>query len=419
MMGKLKIKTHPGVTGILFGMLILAFFMTGSTGCTKMDDYKKQFVKGDLIYPAKPDTILVYSGDYRVRLSSVLTSDPNIVKSHIYWDSRTDSMEVDVKRTQGADTISLIIKDLLEGSHTFEVVNEDAGGNRSVPLYAIGAVYGDKYRASLNNRPIASSSLDTGLQVHLSFASMDESAGPLLTELHYQKTNDDSASLIIGLDVTDTLLQDYKKGSSVVYRTYYLPDSLSIDTFKTAYDTYTPQIQNVWVDLTAKYLKNPGNPFYYSTWDGSRWGDLDQWVTTPNVKNAGGYGGYEVKNHSMIAMESGWGKSAITNGKIYQSVYLPYSGKWRMTVNMNDLNDQGRKYIIAAAGQSFPDIDHAEYQSLAYYEFSPNHGGDNISISFTISQPGYVTLGFLASMTDNGSFFEVNSLKLEYNYSNE
>jgi hypothetical protein len=90
-----------------------------------------------------------------------------------------------------------------------------------------------------------------------------------------------------------------------------------------------------------------------------------------------------------------------------------------MTVNMNDLNDQGRKYIIAAAGQSFPDIDHAEDQSLAYYEFSPNHGGDNISISFTISQPGYVTLGFLASMTDNGSFFEVNSLKLEYNYSNE
>jgi len=418
MMGKLKIKVRPGVAGILFTIFTLAVFMAGITGCTKMDDYKKQFVKGDLIYPAKPDTILVYSGDYRVRLSSVLTSDPNIIRSHIYWDSRTDSMAVDVKRTQGADTISLIINNLLEGSHTFEVVNEDASGNRSVPLYAIGSVYGDKYRASLNNRPIASSYLDTGLQVHLNFADMDHSAGPLLTELHYQKTNDDSVTLIIALDVTDTLLQDYKKGTSVVYRTYFRPDSLSIDTFKTAFETFTPSIENVWVDLTAKFLKNPGNPFYYTTWDGGRWGNLDQWITTPNVKNAGGYGGYEVKNHSMIAMESGWGKPAITNGKIYQTIYLPYSGKWRMTVNMNDLNDQGRKYIIAAAGQSFPDIDHAEDQSLAYYEFSPNHGGDDISITFDIAASGYVTVGFLASMTDNGSFFEVNNLKLEYNYSN-
>ena len=413
MIGKLNIKNgHFGALAFLIMLLVTV----GS--CTKMDDYKKDFVKGDLVYPAKPDTILVYSGDYRVLLKSVLTSDPNIVKSHIYWDSRTDSVDVDVHRTGASDTTSLVISELLEGAHTFELVNEDASGNRSVPVFAIGTVYGDKYRASLNNRPIESSFLDTGLQVHLKFADLDLSAGPVLTEVHYLKSDNDSVRFMIGVHQQDTLLKDYKKGSAVVYRTYYRPDSLCIDTFKTAYDTYTPAIENVWVDLTTKYLLNAGNPFYYDTWDGGRWGNLANWTTTPNVKNAGGYGGYEVKNHSMIAMESGWGKPAITNGKIYQSIYLPYGGKWRMTVNMNDLNDQGRKYIVAALGQNFPDIDHAEDQSLAYYEFSSNHGGDNISITFSIDTPGYVTLGFLASMTDNGSFYEVNYLKLEYNYSN-
>ncbi|QEC73714.1 hypothetical protein FSB73_20640 [Arachidicoccus ginsenosidivorans] len=95
-----------------------------------------------MVYPAKPDTILVYSGDYRVLLKSVLSSDPNIVKSHIYWDSRTDSVDVDVHRTGASDTTSLVISKLLEGAHTFELVNEDASGNRSVPVFAIGTVYG-------------------------------------------------------------------------------------------------------------------------------------------------------------------------------------------------------------------------------------------------------------------------------------
>ena len=402
----------------LYMLSVFCMLLLATAGCTKMDDYKKDFVKGDLIYPAKPDTVMIYSGDYRVLLKSVLTSDPNIIKSHIYWDSRTDSLEVNVHRSGTSDTISLIVNKLLEGSHTFEVVNEDAGGNRSVPVFAVGVAYGDKYLASLNNRPIESSFLDTALQVHLRFADIDLSAGPILTEIHYLKSDNDSAKIFMDVAATDTLLQDYKKGSSIIYRTYFRPDSVSIDTFKTVFDTYTPQIQDVWVDLTAKYLLNAGNPFYYSIWDGGRWGDLDQWTTTSNVKNAGGYGGYEVKNHSMIAMEAGWGKSAITNGKIYQSVYLPYSGKWRMTVNMNDLNDQGKKYIVAAQGKAFPDIEHVEDQSIANYEFSPNHGGDDISITFTIDTPGYVTLGFLANMTDNGSFFEVNYLKLEYNYNN-
>src|SRR5690606_8237105 len=112
----------------------------------------------------------------------------------------------------GSDTIRLVIDDLLEGAHTFEVVNEDGQGNRSVPVFTIGTVYGDKYRASLINRPIASSYLDTGLQMNLSFADMDLSNGPIGMELHYLKSGGVSSTLLIGMDVTDTLLLDYKKG---------------------------------------------------------------------------------------------------------------------------------------------------------------------------------------------------------------
>lgn len=399
---------------LLIVFLFTFFFLL--TGCSKMDEYKDKFVKADLVYPARPDTVIVFSGNKRVMVNSIQSSDPNIVKAIIYWDNRLDSVSVDITRVIGVDTIRKIISNLQEGSHTFEIVNIDNSNNRSVSTFAIGTVYGDMFQASLINRPVQRTYLDTGLNVHLVFGGLDLSAGPIFSEIHYLKNTGDSNVVKLSISQNDTTLNDMKKGSEIIYRTFYKPDSLSLDSFHTDFESYRPNISAQWVDVTKKFVTNSGNPFAYSKWDGSRWGILKDWTTTSNVLNAGSFGGYEVKgSNSLLAMEAGWGKAAISNGKIYQNINLPYAGKWRFSVKLNDLNNVGTKYIVASTS-GMPDISNVSTQSMAKLEFSANKGGDVINIEFTIGTPQTVSLGFVVNLPDNGSFFECNYTSLEYYY---
>src|SRR5690242_14583172 len=89
--------------------------------CKKMDYTYKKFLKGgDIIYPGKADTIQIFPGHNRIRLSWLLTSDPSIVLCRVYWNNKTDSVSVPVNRSKGIDTVSVIIDSLAEGYYNFE-----------------------------------------------------------------------------------------------------------------------------------------------------------------------------------------------------------------------------------------------------------------------------------------------------------
>lgn len=386
-------------------------------GCTKMDDYKEKFIHGDLNYTAKPDTVIIFSGKNRAQVTYLLSSDPNIKRSVIYWDGRTDSVQVNVNRTKGVDTLVQIVNNLQEGAHTFELVNIDGAGNRSVPVFATGTVYGDRYQESLFNRAIASSFLDADLEVNLTWANADASSGVFGTEIRYLNNMNDTTVVFLPVDESVAALTNFKKGSSIAYSTMYRPDSTSIDSFSSAAQYYEPQVAAQWVNLTSKLVQNAGNPFAYSSWDGSRWGVLDKWISSPSANGVNGFGSFEVKGSStLIAMEGGWGRPAINNGKIFQAIALPYAGTWRFSVRLNALNDAGTKYIVAATGNGIPDVTAAVAGTLARYEFSGDSGGSTINIVFTVNAPQVVSVGFLANMPDSGSYFECNYVNLEYYY---
>ncbi|WP_164974076.1 DUF4998 domain-containing protein [Filimonas effusa] len=384
--------------------------------CSKIDEYKEKYTpNGETTYTGKVDSIRIYSGHNRIKFSALLSPDPRVTSYRVYWGGRADSATFTVSHNEPGGRIEQIVTKLPESEQSFEFVTFDASGNKSISSYKNGTVYGSRYQESLLNRTLFGSTLDTSLQTRLQLAVMDAATGVFDTEIRYQKSSGDSAVIHIPLAVTDTLLKDHKYGSEVIFRTWYHPDSTCIDTFSTAFAKFQPVSGPTWIDRTSRYVKNYGNQFQRSSWDGSRWGILADWTTSADVKNSSaGYGGYELRSSvGVLSMEGGWGLPAVNNGKIYQVINLPSAGKWKFTVPVDDQGTVGTKYIAVNYGNSLPDF--ANITTASYYVNFSNMGAKaQPSIEFTTTGPQTVCIGFVASLPNTGSYFKVKRVTLSW-----
>lgn len=383
---------------LLFGLVILA-------ACSKMDDYKKYVTAGETSYTGKIDSVKVYSGHNRVLITGLFRADPKVSTLKIYWDSRADSVVVPVTRSANVDTLNLSVP-VSEGPHSFELVTFDKLGNKSITVYSSGIAYGTRYESYLINKPVKSAELDASTNiVSVNWGGLDLTSGPVLTEVVYTNAEGQQKTVSSAIDSTITKLRGYKQGTVIKYRTLYLPDTLSVDTFKLAYLTITPAIT---------YFKNMGNPFRYSSWDGSRWGVLADWNTNAQVKNTGNntYGGYEKRGSNFVlSFEGGWGLRAVTNGKIYQSTNLP-AGKYTLTCTgiYSGPVSADTRFFAVSVGNEMPDITDVKTRAIAYAPigvFADSGPGGTAKIQFTLTETTRVTLGFVATMADTGSYFKV------------
>jgi hypothetical protein len=202
------------------------------------------------------------------------------------------------------------------------------------------------------------------------------------------------------IDETTTSISDIKPGTNLRYRTLFLPDTISIDTFSTEF-----QIQRVGADITSTYFKNKGNPFLAAA-SGGRWRNIADWTVTANIRNHGGLGGWCSDSGGCLAMEMGWdGTAKITNGKIYQTFTLP-AGNYSFEITMAKNEALDPVYIVAAEGNTLPDIADIS-TSLGYTNFANN------KFQFTLTQPKTVSLGFLATMTTGNQFWIVKEVILK------
>src|SRR5699024_5670400 len=84
-----------------------------SISCSKMDAIYSDFLKeGELIYPAKADSLKVHPGDYKIKLSWVIFSDPKVSRAVVYWDNRRDSTEVTIPKSSRPDTIEVLLTNM-------------------------------------------------------------------------------------------------------------------------------------------------------------------------------------------------------------------------------------------------------------------------------------------------------------------
>ncbi|MEJ2881420.1 DUF4998 domain-containing protein [Pedobacter sp. GR22-6] len=365
--------------------------------CTKIDDYKKYTDGKVIVYPGKADSLKVYPGRNRAQLSWLLTSDPNIVKAVVYWNNKANHLDIPIVRGKGVDTIKVLIDPLPEGNYTFEVFTYNKKGDQSIVSTRQGASYGEEFEKSLLNRIMESAVYQTGnSSIVVKWRAADTTN--LGAEIKYTTLDGQQLTKRVKKSDSQTILVDCKLGEPISYRTLFKPDSLSIDTFRSAYQSR---------QITELSLKNPGYPFIASKMSG-RWGELAEWITNAAAKNmSGGVGGFDSYNGGGYIAFEFWGTPSITNGKIYQTLTLP-AGSYRFVTTISEIangsqNSLEGTYAVVALGNSLPDIANVG-QSLGNFRFLNNsQNGKDYAINFMLSQQQEITIGYASTMFSVGN----------------
>ncbi|WP_162818019.1 DUF4998 domain-containing protein [Niabella yanshanensis] len=377
--------------------------------CIKEDDYKKFTEGGEISYTGKLDSIKIFSGRNRVVIQGLLIADPKVTRCVIYWNNRADSVTIPVTRTENIDTLKVELKNMIEGVHNFTIYTYDNLGNQSVPTYKSGRAYGDRYVSSLSNRPINNAYTDEAGLTSIEWGVMDRLSGIFATDVTYTNASDQQQVLRIPVDSSLTYLDNFKEKTDIRFRTMFIPDSMSIDTFYTTVTTkYIPKFSQA--DITGTYLKNAGPNVNYSSIAGNnRWGILSDWTSNAAIKNASGFGGYERRSTiGFISLEAGWGLPNVTDGKIFQTVTLP-AGSYRFSVVMNEFNSGGSRYLSVAVGNDLPNASDVTGSSIAFSNL------ESKVLNFTLTAPTTVSIGFVCSLTGTsgtGMYSKIASVKL-------
>jgi hypothetical protein len=265
-------------------------------------------------------------------------------------------------------------------------------------------VFGESYQAALLNRLVKKSETKTGY-AEVTWYSADQET--LLTEVKYRNLAGVTIikTVLPGMDTTK--LESYLSGTKFEFRTLYLPDSLAIDTFYTAW-----QQKGITADVTSIYLKNAGFPFVAAVMANGRFGTLADWTTNSAAKNINGEGGFDnYPGYGTLAFEY-WGTPAINNGKIYQTVTLP-AGKYKLQATVQSITyDLPATYLLAVAGTGLPDAVNYS-QNLGFAKFTNSSlNGKTLDADFTVSTQMDVSLGVVSHMVSGNLNIRINGIKL-------
>jgi hypothetical protein len=389
-----------------YGLLvILAVCCMMLSACSKMDEYKKFSAGKEVLYTGKPDSATAYSGKKRIKLVWQRTSDPKVSMTRVYWNNRTDSIDVTINNSvSSTKRDSLMIANLAEGNYNFELVDYDAAGNRSVVSRISGSAYGDTFERSLLNRAVQSFGKQFDLAGSTALNWYGSDAQSIGVEVTYQDNAKVSHMVIVKPSANTTFLADYDVKAPISYRTMFLPDSTAIDTF------YAAAVQKTVDDPSQIIIKNSGYPFKPGK-NGGRWSDIADWVTTDSEKNHAGVGGLDNLNTSTenyMSFEY-WGTPQIINGKIYQTGMLT-PGSYRLVVSISNINNNlENSFLSIAKGNFIPDVANVS-SSLANIKLT-NGGMNNkdLTLSFSLTQQELVSLGVVCTM----QFVNESSLRIK------
>lgn len=120
----------------------------------------KQWVKvGGYNYPAKALNLRAQEGYNRLILSWEKPKDPAVKHCVLYWNDRRDSLSFDYSQYPSG-TISAEVNNLEDRSYTFNVINTDNEGNRSLASELIVGPYGQGWLSSRTERTITRAIID-------------------------------------------------------------------------------------------------------------------------------------------------------------------------------------------------------------------------------------------------------------------
>lgn len=402
-------KENSGITIFVFLLLLII----GSAGCSKMDDWKKYVEDGEISYTGKLDSLRIYSGKNRVKIEGLFIADPKVVECRVFWNGRKDSISIPVNRTKNIDTLRLMLENMVENVHNFEVVTFDREGNKSITVYGIGTVYGERYQQSIVNRPMEINSLKAYDNTFTAtFGNVDRTLGIFATEIRYVDIEGVNHTVRLDIDDKEIAFADVKIDASMSFRSLYLPDTLCLDTFYTSYTDFNPSLT---------YYRNLGYPFIATNISG-RWGVLQDWTSNAAANAISGRGSWDTNTGvGVLSAEAGWGTPNINNGKIYQATTLP-AGKYKVDIEFRRNNVTANVdatnnliYFVVTNNGTIPNVaDVLSSDKLGYYNLAWINDAYRV-VSFEFDNPvtQEVTIGYVVNlMSSSNQYFNVRGMSL-------
>lgn len=165
------------------------------------------------------------------------------------------------------------------------------------------------------------------------------------------------------------------------------------------------------IEVTAKYLKNPGDPFKRKDSSTGRWGLLKDWDTSVEFINQAGNtaGSFVNDDGGLLALEStNWDAAGVTNGKISQTVTLS-EGSYSFELLFKDFNEYNGSIewdspdvdinFAVALGTSLPDIGNVSTALSSYRVVSSTPKGKAVETQrFTLDKESTITFGMVATI---------------------
>lgn len=209
----------------IYILLVTILIVLGVSSCKDQDEVYKEFVvEGGYKYPQKLDSLKVYPGYNKLKISWNKLKDPSVERGKIFWNSYQDSIEINSATLQKSE---VIIPDLKEGQYTFSIITFDEDGNRSMVSEVSGSTYGEIYLSSLIERTVKKSSRDVNNLGNISWES--PSSDLVYTEIRYKQTDGKDTILRISADEDELVCPHVKSKEKFEYRSYFLPKN-GIDT---------------------------------------------------------------------------------------------------------------------------------------------------------------------------------------------
>lgn len=226
----IKIIKFNKSVGPIFMVALLALF-----SCTEWDGFKRYTESGEIVYPGKIESVEIFSGENRVKITGELSPDPKVSKYRIFWNDFKDSAEFDASHIAKPASFEHIIE-VEEGVKTFVFHTYDELGNRSIAVSKIGASYGANYRKKMTNR-IISSLFITDTSTVVIWEPIDLSTGAKYTTVEFESYG---TMTVFEAPVTQdsTHLKGLIQSGTIRYATVYKPEDDSIDLFLTDYDEH-------------------------------------------------------------------------------------------------------------------------------------------------------------------------------------
>jgi hypothetical protein len=181
------------------------------------------------------EKVVARGGDGRLVLDVHISND-KIKTVKVINDITGVETNVDISFAKGV--FQVLFNGLPENDYTFTVYGYDEFGNKSSELKVLGKVVGDVYKAALANRPFKAAT-KWGNCCGIAWTN---AAGDFIDLYYTNERGEEIVKRVVPSIISGTTnygIGDFKKGSTLSYRTVFLPSEAALDTF------YMPVVSNV------------------------------------------------------------------------------------------------------------------------------------------------------------------------------